>query len=83
MSGKRVVLWLKQMLSEENMWKVLCSDVDGERSEDDEMVGLIMTYVDDVTVAGCEVVVDSMVKKFQATWTSSAPVEPAAPATYP
>eukprot|EP00438_Fugacium_kawagutii_P016096 Skav225959 [mRNA] locus=scaffold6030:76316:83572:- [translate_table: standard] len=71
--GEEVILWLSRMLSEENMWKVIRSRPGDEKSLEDEMVGLVMTYVDDVTVTGSETVVDAVVKKFQETWSSSTP----------
>lgn len=71
--GRDGILWLKQMQSEENMWKVIRSESEDERCEDDELVGLVMTYVDDVTVAGSEVVVETVIRKFQSTWASSDP----------
>ena len=77
--GKNIEVKLFQMGSEPNLWKVV--QVMGE--EEDELaslsngriLGLVMTYVDDVFIAAEGDLVEAITAKFQETWTTSNPEE--------
>ena len=77
--GKHIEVQLFQMGSEPNLWKVV--QVMGE--EEDELaslsngriLGLVMTYVDDVFIAAEGDLVEAITAKFQETWTTSNPEE--------
>ena len=77
--GKHIEVQLFQMGSEPNLWKVV--QVMGE--EEDELaslsngriLGLVMTYVDDVFIAAEGDLVEAITAKFQETWTTSSPEE--------
>ena len=77
--GKHIEVRLFQMGSEPNLWKVV--QVMGE--EEDELaslsngriLGLVMTYVDDVFIAAEGDLVEAITAKFQETWTTSNPEE--------
>jgi hypothetical protein len=77
--GKNIEVKLFQMGSAPNLWKVV--QVMGE--EEDELaslsngriLGLVMTYVDDVFIAAEGDLVEAISAKFQETWTTSNPEE--------
>ena len=77
--GKNIEVKLFQMGSEPNLWKVV--QVMGEEEDElaslsnDRILGLVMTYVDDVFIAAEGDLVEAITAKFQETWTTSNPEE--------
>ena len=55
---------------EPNLWKI--QEVDGDGREFNTL-GLMMTYVDDIFMVGPKGLVESVISRIQATWTSFAP----------
>ena len=63
--GKVKILKLEALASEQNLWRIL--------SQEEELQGLLMTYVDDIFVVGSSSVATAMVQRLQQTWTTSPP----------
>eukprot|EP00435_Cladocopium_sp_Y103_P029637 s865_g7.t1 len=75
---KKTVLKLLQLGSEPNLWKIV-EEAD-ERNEEEEhwltnntVLGLVMTYVDDVFISAKEDIMIAIKEKFQSTWETSTP----------
>lgn len=64
---KEIEVRLVQIITEENLWKMVKSTKGREKKEEDEVAGLVITYVDDVAIAGEEVVANAMLEKFRET----------------
>ena len=64
-------LLLCHLESEPHLWKVIEEGCDASKLED--LHGLVMTYVDDLFVAGSRLLVDLVLKEIQSVWTTSAP----------
>ena len=70
-------LKLIQLESEPNLWKI----VEEKKKEEEEgywltnatVLGLVMTYVDDILVVGSEDVVSAVAQEIQSTWTVTEP----------
>eukprot|EP00438_Fugacium_kawagutii_P029730 Skav214785 [mRNA] locus=scaffold1820:35141:42466:+ [translate_table: standard] len=75
--GKDVRMRLRQMEAEPNLWKIVVEDEveDEEETSEEVLMGLLMTYVDDMVVTGSEEVTWAVVQKIQTTWKSSPPEE--------
>ena len=76
--GQKTLLELTPLEAEPNLWKI--QEKREEKDEDEGLAplplkGLLMTYVDDllVLVAGGSTVVQAVMKKVRATWTTSEP----------
>lgn len=70
MEGGKTLL-LCHLESEPHLWKVI--EEGSDASELDDLHGLVMTYVDDLFVAGSTLVVELVLKEIQSVWTTSAP----------
>ena len=77
---KAKTLKLLQLGSEPNLWKVV--EDRGKEDEEEEhwltngtVLGLVMTYVDDIFIAAKEPVVTAVKEKIQETWATSVPEE--------
>ena len=75
-----VTLRLKPMESEQNLWKVMVEKHGFQEGEEElvsngRVVGLVMTYVDDIFISGQKEVVKEVAAKFQRTWKTSTPEE--------
>lgn len=81
MDGEKEFLVLKQMESEQNLWKVVFKrdgfqdDFEEEFVPNGRVVGLVMTYVDDIFIAGRRDVMKSVTQRLQETWSTSVPEE--------
>lgn len=69
------------MESEQNLWKVVVEKHGLQEDDEEELisngrvVGLVMTYVDDIFISGQKEVVKEVAAKFQSTWKTSTPEE--------
>ena len=70
---EKKVLMLKRLDSEPNLWKVVLRDEDP--GEEEEVRGLVMTYVDDLFLVGTRPVVEAVLKEIQGKWKTSEPEE--------
>ena len=75
-----VTLRLKPMESEQNLWKVVVEEHGLQEDEEElisngRVVGLVMTYVDDIFISGQKEVVKEVAAKFQSTWKTLTPEE--------
>ena len=70
-NGKILRLQLVQLESEPNLWKVEVIEEDEEKEP--RLMGLLMTYVDDMFLSGTTEVVQELQKCIQAKWATSAP----------
>ena len=66
------------MESEPNLWKVVLVKEGFQEDEEEwisngRVLGLVMTYVDDIFVTGIEKVVSAVVAKLRDTWKTSEP----------
>lgn len=68
---KKKKLQLLASASEPNLWRIVPFSEDQEE-EELELMGLVMTYVDDIFIAGSSQVVEAVTQKIQ-TWTTSTP----------
>lgn len=66
-------LILQPMESEPNLWRVMKKEQD--LRERPEVLGLVMTYVDDMFIVGRDEVVGAVIKKLRACWKTSEPEE--------
>ena len=71
--GEPQVLRLRPLDSEPNLWKVTKRDEDP--SQEEETLGLVMTYVDDVFMVGPKKVVNATMEEFRKKWKTSEPEE--------
>ena len=71
--GGPQVLMLRPLDSEPNLWKVVKRDEDPYQEE--ETLGLVMTYVDDIFMVGAEKVVNATMEEFRRKWKTSEPEE--------
>ena len=74
--GQKIVLHLTPLESEPNLWRVQEKKEDGEENEGVAplpLKGLLMTYVDDILVAGSSVVVHSIMERIRSVWVTSDP----------
>ena len=71
------MLKLKPMESEQNLWKVVVEkhgfQEDEELISNGRVVGLVMTYVDDIFISGKMKVMKVVAEEFQKTWKTSFP----------
>ena len=65
---EKEVLILEPLASEPNLWRVLSRG-------SDQLRGLLMTYVDDIFIAGSPEVSKAILQKIMSTWTTSPPEE--------
>ena len=70
LESKKVKVRFEPLDSEPNLWKLLEVDADGREGT---LLGLMMTYVDDIFTVGSRPLVEAVIKEIQATWTSSPP----------
>ena len=70
---KKEVLMLQPMESEPNLWKVVAKE--GDIRERPAVMGLVMTYVDDMFIVGGEEVVRSVTDTLRKCWKTSDPEE--------
>ena len=70
---EKKVLMLKRLDSEPNLWRVVLRDEDP--GEEEEVRGLVMTYVDDLFLVGTRPVVEAVLKEIQRKWKTSEPEE--------
>ena len=81
LDGRKEMLVLKQMESEQNLWKVVVlrkgfqEDLEDEFVSIGRVVGLVMTYVDDILITGRREVMESVTQQLQLTWSTSVPEE--------
>ena len=81
LDGRKEMLVLKQMESEQNLWKVVVlrkgfqEDLEDEFVSNGRVVGLVMTYVDDILITGRREVMESVTQQLQQTWSTSVPEE--------
>ena len=81
LEGRKETLIMKQMESEQNLWKVviktgaLQDDLEEELVSNGRVVGLVMTYVDDILVSGRSEVMKAVTQRLQETWSTSTPEE--------
>ena len=71
-------LRLCPLASEPNLWRIEADDGGAESVTQLNMApltlkGLLMTYIDDILVAGSREVVNAVMKKIRSTWTTSEP----------
>ena len=59
-------LVLDQMITEPNLWKI-------QRKSDGHLMGLLLVYVDDLLVLGCDSVLKATIKSVQRVWEISSP----------
>ena len=65
---------LEQLQSEPNLWKIIEDErEEALHQEDQEVAGLLMTYVDDLFIVSSGGLVEKVIKEIQRTWTTSAP----------
>ena len=74
-SGQTVELVLEPLESEPNLWKVVKAEGEKQRELEEEfqLYGMVMTYVDDIVISGCQPVVEALLKEFQSIWATSKP----------
>ena len=74
-SGQSVELVLEPLESEPNLWKVVKAEGEKQRELEEEfqLYGMVMTYVDDIFISGCQPVVEALLKEFQSIWVTSKP----------
>ena len=74
-SGQTVELVLEPLESEPNLWKVVKAEGEKQRELEEEfqLYGMVMTYVDDIFISGCQPVVEALLKEFQSIWATSKP----------
>ena len=65
------VMKLRHLDSEPNLWKVVMRDEPPD--EEERVMGLVMTYVDDLFLVGSRSVVDALLAEIQKKWKTSAP----------
>ena len=81
LDGRKEMLVLKQMESEQNLWKVVIKkdafqdDLEEELVSNGRVVGLVMTNVDDILVTGRRDVMKAVTQRLQETWSTSTPEE--------
>ena len=72
-----VEVCLVQLESEPNLWKVIPIEGEDDMREaslsNHKVLGLVMTYVDDICVVGEDAVVSSLIEALRSTWTTSEP----------
>ena len=78
LEDRQETLTLKSMESEPNLWKVVLVKEGFQEDEEEwisngRVLGLVMTYVDDIFVTGIEKVVSAVVAKLRDTWKTSEP----------
>ena len=66
---KKMVFQLRPLESEPNLWKL--QNANG--SEDENIYGLLMTYVDDLLLAAPPTLLQALKEKIQSIWTTSTP----------
>ena len=65
------VMKLKHLDSEPNLWKVVMRDEPPD--EEEQVMGLVMTYVDDLFLVGSTPVVDALLTEIRKKWKTSEP----------
>ncbi|CAL1157428.1 unnamed protein product, partial [Cladocopium goreaui] len=76
--GRCESLELKPMESEQNLWKVVVvrggfQEAEEEWISNGRVIGLVMTYVDDIFIVAEKQVAKSVAQKFQETWATTQP----------
>ena len=62
---------LRPLDSEPNLWRLVRRDEDP--CQEEETFGLVMTYVDDIFMVGCEKVVEATMQELRKKWKTSEP----------
>ena len=70
LESKKVKVRFEPLDSEPNLWKLLETD---NEDQEKQLLGLMMTYVDDIFTVGSKALVEAVIKEIQTTWTSSPP----------
>lgn len=76
--GRCESLELKPMESEQNLWKMVLVGEDFQEAEEElisngRVIGLVMTYVDDIFIVAEENVAKTLAQRFQDTWATTQP----------
>ena len=71
--GVSVQLRLKQLESEPNLWKIVKEDTEETESQPQPLLGLLMTYVDDMLVVGSSSIVSAVMQNIREKWETSEP----------
>lgn len=66
-----LVLRMRPLDSEPNLWRLVKRDEDP--CQEEETFGLVMTYVDDIFMVGCEKVVEATMQELRKKWKTSEP----------